>query len=119
MKFKTLINLIKIESKKALLYRDIDRKIQLDMIYTIIKRSRTQNKFIENFINHKCGNKTVLNDLLLELLDKRLHELNQRVGYEKMFFEGTSDSVYVLENLDKQILFYKNIKDRVGEFIND
>lgn len=117
MKFKTLINLIKLESKKAILYADIDRKIYLDMIYTLIKRSRTQNKFIENFVNHKCENKEVLNELLFELLDKRLHELYQRVGYEKMFFEGTSDTIYVLENLDKQILFYEGIKDKIKESI--
>ena len=117
MKFRTLINLIKLESKKSILYGDIDRKIQLDMVYTIIKRSRSQNKFIENFINHKCENKKVLNELLIELLDKRLHELKQRVGYEKMFFEGTSDTIYVLENLDKQILFYEDIKDKIKESI--
>lgn len=117
MKFRTLINLIKLESKKAILYGDIDRKIQLDMVYTIIKRSRTQNKFIENFVNHKCKNKEVLNELLFELLDKRLQELQQRVGYEKMFFEGTSDTIYVLENLDKQILFYTDIKDKLKEGI--
>lgn len=119
MKFKTLINLIKLESKKAILYGDIERKIQLDMIYSLIRRSRTPKKFIETYINHKCKNKKVLNDLLFELLDKRLHELQQRVGYEKMFFECTSDTVYVMENLDKQILFYNDIKNKIGEYIND
>ena len=113
MKFRTLINLIKLESKKAILYNDIDRKIKLDMIFTLIKRSRTPKKFIEIYINHKCKNKEVLNDLLFELLDKRLHELNQRIGYEKMFFDDTSDTIYLLENFDSQILFYNDIKDKI------
>lgn len=117
MKFKTLINLIKLESKKALLYGDIERKMRLDMIYTLLRRSRTPKKFIENYVKHKCKNKEVLNNLLFELFDKRLHELNQRVGHEKMFFEGSSDSKYVLENLDKQITFYEEIRDKIKEGI--
>ena len=34
MKFKTLLNLIKIESKRCVLLEDYDRKIKVDTIYT-------------------------------------------------------------------------------------
>lgn len=34
-----------------------------------------------------------------------------------MFFEGSSDSKYILENLDKQIIFYEEIRDKIKEGI--
>ena len=57
MKFKTLLNLIKIDSKRCILLEDYDRKIKLDMIYTLLRRSRYTQKFIDNFINYECKDK--------------------------------------------------------------
>ena len=115
MKFKSLLNLIKIDSKRAVLLEDFDRKIKLDMIYTLLRRSRYTQKFIDNFINYECKDKEGLEIVLNDLINTRIHELNTRISYEKMFFENYSDTYDNINQLEKQIDFYEDIKERIKE----
>lgn len=115
MKFKTLLNLIKIDSKRCVLLEDYDRKIKLDMIYTLLRRSRYTQKFIDNFINYECKDKKGLESVLNDLLNTRIQELNTRITHEKMFFENYSDTYDNINQLEKQIYFYEDIKERIKE----
>lgn len=115
MKFKTLLNLIKIDSKRCVLLEDYNRKIKLDMIYTLLRRSRYTKKFIDNFINYECKDKEGLESVLNDLLNTRIQELNTRIAYEKMFFENYSDTYDNINKLEKQIDFYEDIKERIKE----
>lgn len=115
MKFKSLLNLIKIDSKRCVLLEDYDRKIKLDMIYTLLRRSRYTQKFIDNFINYECKDKEGLESVLNDLLNTRIQDLNTRIAYEKMFFENYSDTYDNINQLEKQIDFYEDIKERIKE----
>lgn len=103
MKMKTLLNLIKLESNKALLVKKFKTVEGYKVITKIIKGSRNLEQLKNNIT------KSEFFDLFVETVCLRIKELEDRRIHELMFFDRFSDTAENIERYENQIEFYKNL----------
>lgn len=98
---KDLINLIDLETKKATLNADSTRIKYLKIIKHIIKKSRKRQQFIKSIIND-----IKILKIVIELLNLKINELEERITHEKMFFDKFSDTEDMREMYIHKLTFY-------------